>query len=311
MVTLTERAVTPQARLVLSFSSPRIRNFLSNLTLIRVFPRHVRRLLLALLLAQAGCAYLSPRYLNGTPYERAMVLYENGFLSGARNQAGWVAPGDPDHAAAERLAAEIDALAARLSRLHLEAGEDYERAGIYGRALREYSVSLGYDPSNAASRQRAEALSEAVREGRRPAGLDAAFADATDGKERGRKERRSSPEGMAAYHYQRGKASLDAGLYARAMEELSAAVKYVPDYMDAADLLVKCRKERDAAVERHLKQGIGFFQAEEMDSAIREWDAVLDLDPANKTATDYKSRTEVIMERLKDIRQKQSVERPL
>ena len=40
--------------------------------------------------------------------------------------------------------------------------------------------------------------------------------------------------------------------------------------------------------------------------AIKEWEAVLELDPSNKVAADYKDRAEVIMERLKRIREKQS-----
>jgi hypothetical protein len=38
--------------------------------------------------------------------------------------------------------------------------------------------------------------------------------------------------------------------------------------------------------------------------AIREWDLVLELDPFNKTAIDYKVKAETVMEKMKDIRER-------
>jgi len=76
--------------------------------------------------------------------------------------------------------------------------------------------------------------------------------------------------------------------------------------MNTTDLLARAKKERDKAVDIRFRKGIAYFQSEEMEMAIKEWEAVLELDPSNKVAADYKYRAEVIMERLKRIREKQT-----
>ncbi len=63
-------------------------------------------------------------------------------------------------------------------------------------------------------------------------------------------------------------------------------------------------RERSASSEEHLMKGIVFFQSEDLEGAIRMWDAALVLDPGNRTAAEYKSRAEVILRRLNEIRAK-------
>ena len=63
-------------------------------------------------------------------------------------------------------------------------------------------------------------------------------------------------------------------------------------------------RERGASSEEHLRKGIASFQSEDLEGAIRMWDAALELDPGNRTAAEYKSRAEVILKRLNEIRAK-------
>ncbi len=63
-------------------------------------------------------------------------------------------------------------------------------------------------------------------------------------------------------------------------------------------------RERAASSEEHLKKGIARFQAEDLEGAIRMWDAALALDPGNRTAAEYRSRAEAILKRLDEIRAK-------
>lgn len=262
--------------------------------------------LLAALLS--GCAHMNARYINGTEYDRAVVLYEHGMLAEARRKAAAIGKGDPNYTASRRLVSDIDSLSAQVSRRHMDLAEDYEKAGILARAVAEYKTSLKFNPSNLLARRKIEKLSEAMAAGVRP-------EDKANTQARPRRpvkgEDQPDPEFTANSHYLRGKLYLDSRDYGRAIEELSLVLTYMPAYMDAEELLARARMERAAAIDRHMKTGMAYFQAEEMEKAIREWEAVLGYDPDNKTAADYRSRAVAILERLKKIKEKQSGGQPL
>lgn len=61
-------------------------------------------------------------------------------------------------------------------------------------------------------------------------------------------------------------------------------------------------KERGRSSGEHLMKGIGYFQSEDLEGAIKMWEAAVELDPGNKTAAEYKKRAETILERLNEIR---------
>lgn len=263
-----------------------------------------RRLLpLALLFVLAGCVQLTPRYMGAGGYDQAQMLYESGQLNEARRKALEVPARSPDFKAARRLVGEIDAVSVQLSRRHIALADDYEKAGIYAGAIDEYETALKFNPANTFVKSRIAMVRDAIREGRR---LD---TDRSDFKVK--KADKEDPEVEANNHYIQGKLYLESNAYARAIEEFSSVLKYVPAYMNTKELLARSVRERDLAVDRHLKMGIGYFQKEEMEKAIREWELVLELDPANKDALDYRYRAEMILERLRKIREKSVVERPL
>lgn len=87
-----------------------------------------------------------------------------------------------------------------------------------------------------------------------------------------------------------------------AAAELDRVLGRVPGHLDTEELLGRVSLEREAAIERHLHKGIVYFLSEEMESAIKLWDAVLELDPGNRSALDYKERAETVLERLEEIK---------
>jgi len=248
------------------------------------------------LLLIAGCSQPLLGYMGASDFDRAVYLYERGRLSEAREKAKAVSRGNPDYKSARKLLEDINAISMQLARRHMEMGEDLERAGIYTRALAEYRESVSYNPSNILALKRIETIEEALRSGEKP----------SHSERKSKKAAKEEPEDLANTHYLKGKIYLDSRAYAKAIEEFSAVLKLMPAYMNTAELLSRAKKERDKAVDARLKKGIAYFQNEEMEMAIKEWEAVLELDPSNKVAADYKYRAEVIMERLKRIREKQT-----
>lgn len=222
------------------------------------------------------------------------MLFESGELIEAKAMAESVPAEAPEYRPARKLVKEISTVMVLVARRHMELGDEYEKAGIYKKAMEEYKRSLELNP-NPLVALRLDDLFDIMKNGARIEPEKPAIA---------KLKKEEDPEYAASLHYMKGKLYMDSKAYGKAIEEFNAVFKRVPTYMDAKELLAKAKKERDRAVDFHLKKGIGFFQEEEMEKAIREWEAVLELDPANKTAADYKYRAEVILERLRSIRQK-------
>lgn len=269
-------------------------------------------LIISLLLLQAGCAQTSIKYLVASDYDRAVILFDNGLLSEARHKAQSVPKDDPSYGAAVRLLSDINDLSFQVSRRHLALAEDYEKAGAYKAALSEYNSALSYNPAAQYVRERAAFLAEAIKEDRR-LDLERSRAASLAQKRKNRRDERNDKEyaeASAGAHYSKGRAYLETKAYAKAIDELTLALKYSPNYRDARQLFNVAVKERDGAAQEHIKKGITFFQAEDLDLAIREWDYALEIDPDNEVAADYRRRAEVILERLKNIRERQSTRRP-
>jgi len=269
---------------------------------------------------------MDSRYMNGTEFQKAMMLYEKGLLLEARSKARSVARDDAEYRDATRLISSINSVVITIAREHKELGETYDRAGIYERALVEYKASLKYNPLNSKLTRRVAEINKAMREGRRPESfasslvaapappkkkpVQAAAAQPAPKPVSKKKDRPAdpAPESMAETHYTRAKTYLDAGEYARAEGEFNLVLSLVPDYLDAQELRDLSVQERKKAVDTHLRNGINYFQEEEMELAIKEWETVLRFDPNNEDAKDYKYRAEIILERLRDIRGQQAGE---
>ena len=268
-------------------------------------------LIISLVLSQAGCAMTSVRYFTASDYDRAVMLFDNGMLFEARDKARGIREEDPSYAAAAKLLSDINELSLQISRRHVALAEDYEKAGAYQAAVSEYNTALSYDPSIQYARSRAALLAEAVKEGRKLDAEQSKTASLTQKKKNRRDERedKEDAETVAVAHYSKGRAHLDTRTYSKAIEELKLVLRYSPNYRDTQELINRAVKERDRAADEHIKKGITLFQAEELDLAIREWDYVLEIDPDNEVAADYRRRAEVILERLKNIRERQGIRR--
>ncbi|MBI5969869.1 MAG: hypothetical protein HY884_01790 [Deltaproteobacteria bacterium] len=244
----------------------------------------------------AGCMRLAPTYLFSSVLEKARLLYEDGAILDAREKAEAIGRKDPDYKAAKRLLTNINSIALKVSREHMEIAEHYYNSGIYETALSEYKTALRYNPKNQYVKNRVAFLSARLK------------SPAETGKN-------STPASLAKRHYQSGRVYLDAEDWPNAIVEFSSALKSVPNYMDAKELLSTALEYKASAIDSHLKQGMDYFQTEDMDLAIEEWDAVLELDPKNKTAGDYRARAMTILDRLekikdRDVKQKSGPEQP-
>jgi tetratricopeptide (TPR) repeat protein len=287
-------------------------------------------LILVTILLAGGCSQLkvqqsaryvkiqtSPSYIRASHYERALLLYEQGFLAKARKQALKVGEEESRYQEARNLLKKIDRLSFWLSSVHIEMGKLYEQAGVFGAAIDEFTAALRLNPKNKKIEKRLDALKAgdlSYIEEERAAFLkvqrekEERVREAERRRERAKREAaqekaKATPEALAFEHYRRGMAHLDVDKLAMAIEEFEAVTRVLPSYRDAGALLDETRKRRDREVVIYLMKGISYFQEEEMEKAIEAWDMVLELDPGNETALDYKARAERVMSRLLEIRE--------
>lgn len=241
---------------------------------------------LIILIISYGCTQLTPGYLTASAYEKSLILYNEGSLVEAREKLAEVKKGESDYKAAQELLSKINILASRLAEVHREIGEEYEKAGLYSLAKEEYKTAIKLDPASPFIHKK---LEEA--EGK------SLYLQKKEVKTNG-------PEVLAKKHYRAGVVFFESKQFAKAIDEFNIAIKLNPAYGDAEKLLAAAKRELDNAVNMHLKNGIDYFQKEELELAIKEWDLALELDPFNKTARDYKAKAETIMEKMKDIRER-------
>jgi len=251
-------------------------------------------------LAIAGCAGIGPDYITATDYRQAEMLFEQGFVIMAREKAAAVMKGDPDYDKAQRLLKDINTLALKLSQEHMEMAEAYEKAGIIQKAMHEYRVALRYNPSNNWGKKKLALLGK-ISSGEAP-GEPLPHLEEVKKKIRKARKNEMVPEEKAERHYVKGKLYLLSGKYNRAIKHFKAALRDMPDYKDADVLLRMARLERKHYIDFHIKRGVTYFQKEELEQAVKEWNKVLAMDPGNDEAADYKKRAVTVQEKLKKIK---------
>ena len=97
-----------------------------------------------------------------------------------------------------------------------------------------------------------------------------------------------------------GIAYREAGELRKAITSFKKALEVEPKNAKAKQYLKETQQERDALVEKHLNQGIEHFTNEDLQDAMKEWNKVLELDPSNKKALEYKEKTQNRLDALKD-----------
>ncbi len=275
---------------------------------------HLRVTVVTLLLFIAGCVQYTPQFLMGSKYERAELLWRQGFIMEAREAALLIGEQEPGHKKASKLLKKVRTLSLEVSREHMELGEDYEKAGIVPKAIMEYRTSLKFNPANLLVKGKLNRLEEGVVEPITTVEeMRKVKKKIKKAKKKREKERRKEiakikkidPEVGANIHYMRGKIYLESMAYTEAINEFNTVNDLLPVFLDTKGLLERAVKGREHQVDRHFKKGISYFQKEEMELAVEEWDSVLRLDPTHPNAKEYKKRAEQIIERIKIIKERQ------
>ena len=162
----------------------------------------------------------------------------------------------------------------------------------------------------------APSRSEAVREEAAPPEVNPLLADAREALERNEYSSAlagldrllastpSDREGqdlrkVALYRY--GKAQFDQRQYDESYRTLTQLAKVQPGYEDSARLLQQARAR---AVDQHYSQGIKLYRDEKLREAIREWQVVLEFDPAHANAKKNIEQAERLLKGLEQRKKK-------
>jgi tetratricopeptide (TPR) repeat protein len=218
--------------------------------LIRI-PGMGRRDAILWLLAAAlvGCA---------TPYERGAALYREGDLRGALDAWRNVAPGQSEHAEAQKQIGMVEAEFGRMLQRYEKRGLFYESEGRLAEALLSYRLALKLDPEQPELLTRVQQL---VRS------LD----------ERKRQESQALRQELA------GGDLVDAGQHARELEKLDPFSPVIQ--VDVRQV----RAELGEEVLKNLESGKASYNAGARARARVSFEKVLELDPENETALGYLS----------------------
>ncbi|GAK54745.1 peptidase C14 caspase catalytic subunit p20 [Candidatus Moduliflexus flocculans] len=85
----------------------------------------------------------------------------------------------------------------------------------------------------------------------------------------------------------------------KAIAVYEQALRLSPENPEIIELLEQVREELQTQITNHLNEGIKLFNQEAIEEAIAEWDIVLQLDPMNQQASEYKKRAQKMLEALK------------
>lgn len=97
---------------------------------------------------------------------------------------------------------------------------------------------------------------------------------------------------------QTGLEQREAGDIKAAVATFEQASQLAPDNPQVAMHLEETRDELQKLITAHLNEGIKKFNQELLEDAIVEWNRVLELDPDNQQAADYKERAEIMLNAL-------------
>lgn len=89
-----------------------------------------------------------------------------------------------------------------------------------------------------------------------------------------------------------GQGQLNAGKLNDAIASFEKALSIDPGNSDAKSLLNEAKQERAAQIDMHMKKGLQYNSEENLQAALKEWEAVLALDPNHAQALEYKERTQ-------------------
>ncbi len=98
---------------------------------------------------------------------------------------------------------------------------------------------------------------------------------------------------------ERGRSYKEQKEYAEAIAEFEKILNLDPHHPQAKAYLEETRETLQKQITFHLNQGIQYFNDQELEKAIAEWDKVLALNPDNQKARDYQKRAYALLEKLR------------
>lgn len=90
----------------------------------------------------------------------------------------------------------------------------------------------------------------------------------------------------------------EAGNLKKAIETFEQAYQLAPENSSVVENLEATRDELKKLITAYLNEGIKYFNQDALEAAILEWDKVLELDPSNRQAAEYKKRAETMLNTL-------------
>lgn len=105
---------------------------------------------------------------------------------------------------------------------------------------------------------------------------------------------------------ERGRSYKEQKEYAEAIAEFEKILNLDPHHTQAKTYLEETQKALQKQIAFHLNQGIRYFNDQELEKAIAEWDKVLILDPNNPKAKEYQKRAYALLEKLRTLQNSKS-----
>jgi tetratricopeptide (TPR) repeat protein len=90
--------------------------------------------------------------------------------------------------------------------------------------------------------------------------------------------------------------------YTEAIAEFEKALNLDPNNAQAQTYLEETKTTLQKQVALHLNEGIRYFNDQQLEKAIAEWDKVLALSPDNQKAKDYRKRAHTMLEKLRTLK---------
>ncbi len=160
--------------------------------------------------------------------------------------------------------------------------------GDYRQAMTLFQIVYERDPEHHEAYEYFIRAANAMREG-----TSRSRRDLEERLEQDRKEERES-ENLS----QQGIIVWKAGDLKSAIAFFEQALQLAPQNRDIQNYLDQTRDEFQKQITFHLNEGIKFFNREALEDAILEWEKVLDLDPDNSQALEYRRRAEKMLDAL-------------
>jgi tetratricopeptide (TPR) repeat protein len=202
--------------------------------------------------------------------QAANRAFDRGEYSQAAELCQQIFTVSPRHEEAKALLQRIDQINTKRADEFVRRGMDYFEAREWNRAVAEFDKALNHNPKNLMAQQkRQEALSQSNIQQL----LDQA----------------------QAYFNQ--------NQFLQAVEFYKTILARDPNNAVARTRLDECQRQLAVQVEKYFERGLRLFALDDYEAAIREWDKVLNIDPAHKQSLEYKQRAQQQLETLRKLRE--------